>query len=407
MKSTIAQHFGGKGRLLSYDGLIQDITERKKLEDQLRQAKKMEAIGTLAGGIAHDFNNLLMGIQGNVTLILLDTDSSHHHYERLMRIDRQIQNGAKLTSHLLGFARKGRYEIKSVYLNQLLEEVSDTFGRTRREITIHKKLGQDLFEVEADAGQIEQVLLNLFVNAADAMPGGGDLILKTTNTNQEVLNGTLYDPKPGNYVMLAVTDTGIGMDKETMDRIFEPFFTTKKMGRGTGLGLASAYGIVKAHGGYIDVVSEKGRGTTFNVYLPALGIKVERKVERTEHSLKGNETVLFIDDEETVLEVSSMMLKHLGYSVYAAKGGKEALKIYENNRARIDLVVLDMIMPDMGGGDTYDELKAMDPAVKVLLSSGYSLDSQAEVILKRGCNGFIQKPFNMIELSQKIKEVLN
>jgi len=233
--------------------------EKKKLEAQLQHAQKMEAIGTLAGGIAHDFNNLLMGIQGNVSLI-----------------EKQVQSGVKLTQQLLGYARKGRYEVKPIDLNQLVEETSETFSRTNKEITIHQELAKDLFAIEADLGQIEQVLLNLYVNAADAMHGGGNLILKTMNTAHKDMKGKLYDPKPGNYVLLTVTDTGTGMDKETIERIFDPFFTTKKMGRGTGLGLASAYGIIKGHGGYIDVESNKGRGTTFSIYLPASEKKIQK-----------------------------------------------------------------------------------------------------------------------------------
>ena len=218
--------------------------ERKKLETQLRQAHKMEAIGTLAGGIAHDFNNLLMGIQGNISLMLLDIDPTHPHYERLRNIQKQVQSGARLTSHLLGYARKGRYEVKPIDLNQFVEETSETFGRTRKEITIRRELAEDLFSIEADHRQIEQVLLNLFVNAADAMSGGGDLILKTMNVTHKDIKDKPYDPIPGNYVLLTVADTGKGMDEETIERIFDPFFTTKEMGRGTGLGLASAYGII-------------------------------------------------------------------------------------------------------------------------------------------------------------------
>jgi len=248
---------------------LRDITERKRIGAQLQQAAKMEAIGTLAGGIAHDFNNLLMGIQGNVSLMLFDIDSSHPHYERLKKIEKQVQSGARLTSHLIGYARKGRYQVKSLDLNQLVEETSDTFSRTKKEITIHRELAKDLFAIEADRRQIEQVLLNLFVNAAEAMPGGGDLMLKTMNTTHKDIKGKLYHPEPGNYVLLMVTDTGTGMDKETMERIFDPFFTTKEMGRGTGLGLASVFGIIKGHGGYIEVDSKKGQGATFSIYLPA------------------------------------------------------------------------------------------------------------------------------------------
>ncbi len=385
---------------------LRDITERKRLEAQLRQAGKMESIGTLAGGIAHDFNNLLMGIQGNVSLMLMDMDSTHQYYDRLKNIENQVQSGARLTSHLLGYARKGRYEVKPVDLNQLVEETSDTFGRTRKEITIHRELAEDLFAIEADQTQIEQVLLNLFVNAADAMSGGGDLILKTMNTTHKEIKGKLYVPKPGNYVLLMVADTGIGMDKKTMERIFEPFFTTKEMGRGTGLGLASAYGIVKGHGGYIDVESRKGHGTTFSIHLPASQKRVRKAVKAAEQLIRRTGTILLVDDEEVILEVGQELLEAMGYRVLLARDGKEAIEVYEKNQDDIDIVLLDMVMPNIGGGEAYDRMKEINPHIKVLLASGYSIHGEASEILERGCNGFIQKPFKIKELSGKIRDIL-
>lgn len=383
-----------------------DITEQKKLERQLRQAQKMEGIGTLAGGIAHDFNNLLMGIQGHVSLMLADEDTTHRDYERLKNIEKRIQSGAKLTSHLLGYARRGRYEVKPVDLNHLVEETSETFGRTKKEITIQRELAEGLFAIEADADQIEQVLLNLFVNTADAMPGGGKLVLKTMNLTHRDMTGKLYDPRPGNYVLLMVTDTGIGMDKETLERIFEPFFTTKEMGRGTGLGLASAYGIIKAHGGYIDVDSTKGQGTTFRIYLPASEKEIREAVPHRDQIVRGDETLLLVDDEDQIREVGQELLEELGYRVLLARDGREAVEVFEKNRTDIDMVLLDMVMPTMGGGEAFDRIKEIDPDIKVLLSSGFSIEGEATHILERGCNGFIQKPFTMKKLSGKIREIL-
>jgi two-component system cell cycle sensor histidine kinase/response regulator CckA len=253
---------------------LNDVTDQKRMEARLLQSGKLETAGTLAAGIAHDFNNLLMAIQGNVSLTLFGMNPSHPNYERLKSIEKRVQSGARLTAQLLGYARKGRYEVKPVDLNRLVKEIAYTFGRARKEITIHQGLAGDLFPIEADQGQMEQALLNLFVNAADAMPSGGSLFLKTGNTTLEKMKGKLYAPKPGNYVLLTVRDTGTGMDNETKERIFEPFFTTKEMGRGTGLGLASVYGIIKGHGGYVDVESEKGVGTTFSIYLPATKAEV-------------------------------------------------------------------------------------------------------------------------------------
>jgi len=386
--------------------IIRDMTERKRLEAQLQQAQKMEALGTLAGGIAHNFNNLLMGIMGNASLMLSDTDSAHPNYEKLNNIEKLVDSGSKLTQQLLGYAREGRYEITPLSLNQLMKETSDTFRTTKKEIRVHRELAENLFPIDADQGQIEQVLLNLYVNAADAMPGGGDLFLKTINVTDKDMKGRPYKPKPGNYVLLTVRDTGTGMDKRTTERVFDPFFSTKGLGKGTGLGLASVYGIIKAHGGYIDVESKKGSGTTFKIYLPGAEKKVETVAKSARQIIEGSETVLLVDDEPMVLEVGINMLKKLGYTVLEAKGGREAVKVYEANKDKIDLVILDMIMPDRGGGETYDQMKEIDPTVTVLLSSGYSIDGQATEILERGCNGFIQKPFTVKELSGRIRETL-
>jgi PAS domain S-box-containing protein len=393
----------GKPAVLCF---LRDITLQKKLEAQLQYAHKIEAVGTLAGGIAHDFNNLLMGIQGNVSLMLMDVHSDQPNYERLKNIEKQVQSGARLTSHLLGYARKGKYEVKLLDLNHLVYETSDTFGRTKKEIAIHRELAKDLFAIEADPVQIEQVLLNLYVNAADAMPGGGKLILKSSKVTHKDMKGKLYEPKRGRYVLLTVTDTGTGMYKKTMERIFDPFFTTKEMGRGTGLGLASAYGIIKGHGGYIDVDSKRGHGTTFSIYLPASKEKVGKAVESAERLIRGTGTVLLVDDEKIILEVGRELLEGMGYRVLTATDGEEAIKVYKKNRNNIDIVVLDMVMPGMGGGEAYDHMKGVNPEIKVLLSSGYSIDGEAGKILERGCDGFIQKPFTMKELSCEIGKIL-
>ncbi len=387
--------------------LYEDITERKRLEEQLQLAQKMEALGTLAGGIAHNFNNLLMSIIGNTSLALFETDPAHPQYEKLKNIEKLVESGSKLTKQLLGYAREGRYEIIPLSLNRLVKETSATFGTTKKEITIHQKLAEDLFPIEADQGQIEQALWNLYVNSADAMPGSGDLFLKTTNVTHKDMTGKLYKPKPGNYALLTVTDSGVGMDKKTMDHIFEPFFTTKGLGKGTGLGLASVYGIVKSHGGYIDVDSKKGHGTSFKIYLPASDKKATKAKRAAPEILGGKETVLLVDDEDIVLDVGTQMLEKMGYKVLVAKSGKETIDIYKANRNKIDMVVLDMIMPEMSGGKAYDRIKQIDPNVRVLLSSGYSREGKATEILERGCNGFIQKPFSMKELSRRVREILD
>jgi PAS domain S-box-containing protein len=386
--------------------VLNDLTERKRMEAQFLQAQKMEAIGTLAGGIAHDFNNLLMVIQGNASLMLLDVDPSHPHYEMLLGIVRQVQSGSKLTNQLLGYARKGRYEVKPFQLNHLVEDTSRAFGRARREITVHHELADDLFPIEGDLGQIEQILMNLFVNAADAMPEGGDIFLRTINIPHGDMKGKLYNAKPGDYVLLTVTDTGIGMDPKTVERIFEPFFTTKELGRGTGLGLASVYGIVKGHGGYVDVESEKGRGTTFKIYLPASTEEVYKTITPPDHISKGTGTILLVDDEEMVLEVAEKLLKTMGYHVLTAREGTEAIEVYKKHRETVDLVVLDIIMPKVKGGEVFNCLIEINPDIKVLLSSGYSIDGEASKILERGAKGFIQKPFDVERLSESIRAIL-
>ena len=398
------------GILMNYH----DITERKraeeekkKLQTQLQQAQKIEAIGTLAGGIAHDFNNLLMAIQGRTSIMLMKKDSSHPDIRHLKGIEDNVESAADLTRQLLGFARGGKYEVKPTDLNEVVKKQNRMFGRTKKEITIREKYEENLWSVEVDRGQIEQVLLNLYVNAWQAMPGGGDLYLETKNVTLDETDVKPFAVEPGGYVKISVTDTGVGMDKATREKIFEPFFTTKEMGRGTGLGLASAYGIIKNHGGFINVYSEKGHGTTFNIYLPASEKEVIEEKDPTGDTLTGSETVLFVDDEDMIIEIAEELFEQLGYKVLIARSGKEAIETYEKNKEQIDIVLLDMIMPDMSGSDTYDSLKEINPDIKVLLSSGYSINGQATEIMDRGCNGFIQKPFKMKELSQKLREVLD
>ena len=389
--------------------VLNDVTKQKLIEEQIRHTKKMEAIGTLSGGIAHEFNNLLMGIQGNTSLMLLNTKSDDTHYNRLKNIENLIQSGSKLTSQLLGYARKGRYQISPIDLNTLVKDTSYIFAKTKKEIVINQELSTDLHLIEADRGQIEQVLLNLYINAADAMPAGGKLTITTANVTHENMGDGPYTPRPGNYVMLVITDTGIGMDKKTCERIFDPFFTTKEPGSGTGLGLASTYGIIKGHRGYINVESGKGKGTTFKIYLPASKTVVRNyeTVASEEQLLAKHETILLVDDEELIREVSREMLEAVGYNVLSAGSGKEAVNVYKKHQDTIDLVVLDLIMPEMGGGQVYDRLKEINPGVKVLLSSGYSINEEAMSIMKRGCDGFIQKPFRIINLSQKIQKILD
>ncbi|MDY6837528.1 MAG: response regulator [Thermodesulfobacteriota bacterium] len=384
-----------------------DITAQKRIEAQFQQAQKIEAIGTLAGGIAHDFNNLLMAVLGNTSLILHDVGPDHPHYERLKNIEEHVRSGAALTRQLLGYARQRQYELQRIDLNALVKETAYAFGRTRKDTVLYQELAEGLYEIDGDKGQMEQVLLNLYVNAAEAMPGGGSLFLKTVNRSREEVRGKLHDPQPGNYVLLTVTDTGIGMDRETRERVFDPFFTTKELGRGTGLGLASAYSVVKSHGGHIEVASKKGKGTTFSIYLPATKKREETAIAASEQSAIKGRTILLVDDEKMILDIGGKVLNRSGYHVLKAAGGKEALQVYKRHKDKIDLVILDMRMPDMGGSEVYNQIKEIDPGVKVLLASGYSIDSQVRGLLDRGCNGFIEKPYRREELTETITEILD
>ena len=386
---------------------VRDITAKRKMEGQLMQARKMEAIGTLAGGIAHDFNNLLMGIQGRASLMLTDLDPAHPHVEHLKGIEEYVKSAADLTKQLLGFARGGKYETKPTDMSDLVANSARLFGRTRKEITLKTKFALNLRPVEVDRHQLEQVFLNLFVNAWQSMPGGGELYLETENTDLDAAYARSHHAEPGPYVKISVTDTGTGMDEATCSRIFDPFFTTKAMGRGTGLGLASVYGIITNHKGIITVYSEKGCGTTFNIYLPASEKEVPREAAPTPTLVKGKGTILLVDDEPLVLAVAGPMVERLGYRVISARSGREAVAVVAQKAAAIDLVILDMIMPDMSGGETFDRLQAIDPDLNVLLSSGYSLNGRAAEILKRGCRGFIQKPFSIQQLSEKIGQLLD
>ena len=401
------------GKPAGFRGMLRDVTRRKETEDknrlleiQLQQAQKMESIGTLAGGIAHDFNNILMGIQGNATLMLLKIESEHPNYVKIKNVEKFVQNGTELTNQLLGFARRGKYLVKTTDLNEVIEKSSGLFARTKKEIQVHTVFHDEIWAVEVDRGQIEQALLNLYVNAWQAMPAGGDIYLKTRNVMLDSSYVKPFKVEPGKYVEISVTDTGVGIDRKTRERIFEPFFTTKEMGRGTGLGLASVYGIIKSHSGYIEVHSVKEKGTTFTVYLPASEKEAVREKTVPAAMLKGTGTILLIDDEKMILDVGRELLEELGYTVLSALSGREALDIFQKNSDKIDLVIMDMIMPGMGGGETFDRLRAINPNIKVLLSSGYSVNGQASKILHRGCDGFIQKPFNLNQLSEKIGKIM-
>ena len=403
------------GKVLSKEGMViavisvaRDISERQRLEAELLHARKLEAIGTLAGGIAHDFNNVLTGIQGHTSLMLISTNEGHPHLKNLKSIEEQVRSGSALTRQLLGFARGGKLEVEPTNLSEIISKTAGMFGRTRKDIVFHESYQDDLWTVEADRGQIEQVLLNLFVNAAQAMPKGGEIRLAAENI---ICDGKLtnapYIITPGKYVVMTVTDTGIGMDENTREHIFEPFFTTKEEGKGTGLGLSSVYRIVKGHSGFINVHSKKGQGSTFIIYLPVSEKKLGQVKLTSEKLCRGSETILLVDDEETVTSVCRSMLEMLGYRVLVARSGEEAVALYKANPQEIDIVILDMIMPGLGGEQAFDCLKAINPDIRIIMATGYTTDGKESQLAARGCKGFLNKPYRLQVLSQKVREVID
>jgi len=380
---------------------------RYQMQKQLQQAQKFEAVGTLAGGIAHDFNNLLTGILGQASLMTYELDPNHPCKKRVDDIVTYTKSATDLTNQLLGFSRGGKYEVKPININDVLVESSSMFGRAKKELDIHSKLAHPPPIVDADRRQIEQVLLNLYINAWQAMVKEGGIYLETKVVEAHETKTQVCLPNQGLFVRISVTDTGIGMSQEVMEQIFDPFYTTKEKGRGTGLGLASAYGIVKNHNGLIDVTSTAGEGSTFNIYLPLSEELPDVQPSMRESLNGGPESILLVDDEDLVRDVGKEMLESLGYHVVTADKGEDAVTLIKNNTVRFDLVILDMVMPGMDGGKTYDAILDLVPSVPVILASGYSINGTAEDIMKKGGRAFIQKPFDLNTLSTTVRNVLD
>jgi two-component system, cell cycle sensor histidine kinase and response regulator CckA len=399
-----------RGVLLHYEGSIEDVSEKKILESQLRQSQKLEAIGMLAGGIAHDFNNLLTVIGGYCDLTLLRIGAQDPLHRNLLEISKASDRAAVLTRQLLAFSRKQVLQPRVLDLNTIVSEMEKLLRRLIGEhIQFRAVLAERLSNVKADPGQLEQVIMNLAVNSRDAMPSGGKLVVETANVYLDEEHAKRHATvQAGNYVMLAMSDTGCGMDRETQARIFEPFFTTKEQGKGTGLGLAMVYGIVKQSGGSIWVYSEVNRGTTFKIYLPQVdgGAADHERQTSVRGTIRGTETILLAEDEEMVRQLAFEVLTAAGYKVLAAANGGVALRIFEQRKGRIDLLLTDLVMPEMSGLELASRLKELKPDLKVLYMSGYTDNA----IVHHGVmedESFIQKPFAPLALAQRIRKIFD
>lgn len=409
LKATLfplVDDFGKVGNLVAK---FEDLTEKKILESALQQAQKMESIGTLAGGIAHDFNNILGGVLGYTSFIKTKMPKTDPLYRYINIIESSARRAADLTQQLLAFARGGKYRVQNLNLNLLVKEAVELIESTiHKNIKLKLELANTALAVEVDGGQIIQTIVNMCINARDAMPEGGLLTVSTSFvTLDEQFTYKHPGSKVGRYVLLRVSDTGTGMPEETKQRIFEPFFTTKKDKKGTGLGLAMVYGIVKNHKGYINVESELGVGTTFLIYLPASDTQLEETKTANNDLKEGNETILIAEDEDMMRNLLVEMLDSSGYQVITAENGREALSIYREQFGNIDLVILDMMMPELNGPEAFRRLKEINPEVKVLFSSGYDEQTQSQDILNEGVIGFLQKPYGVNDLLSKIRTVID
>jgi nitrogen-specific signal transduction histidine kinase len=392
-------------------GTVQDITDRKNLEEQLQQSQKMEAIGKLAGGVAHDFNNLLTVINGYSDILLADLASNLPEYEDLQQIKRAGLRAASLTNQLLAFSRKQVLKLEILNVNDLLNNLEQMLERLIGEdielITCREK---DLAEIKADRGQIEQIIVNLAVNGRDAMPRGGELLIRTQNTflDEEFIRQNCRI-KPGPYVLISISDTGMGMNRQILDHIFEPFFTTKDVGKGTGLGLSTVYGIVKQSGGDVCVQSEPGIGTIFDIYLPAIARTViaDRQSPECAQSFVGTETILLVEDEKSVLSLVQKTLERRGYHLITATDGVEALDAIKKYKKNIHLLLSDVVMPNMSGKELAEKIGPFHPETIVCFMSGYTDDA----IIRHGVLDakvhFIQKPFSPESLSKRVREILD
>ena len=392
--------------------IARDITSQLQVEEQLRHSQKMEAVGTLAGGIAHDFNNILMAIIGYAELAMDKARTPDRGLQEIEGVLKAAIRAKSLVKQILTFSRKTKVEVKPLNLNNVLEQSAKMLERTiPKMIHIEMNLAENLTPVMGNAGQLNQLLLNLGSNAADAMPQGGTLQIASGNVElDETAIKNRIELQPGEYVMLKVTDSGHGMDEETIARIFDPFFTTKEIGKGTGLGLSTAFGVVKAHGGHITCSSDPDTGTTFTVFLPVLKnthVAVADVGAESDELPRGSETVLLVDDEEALRDIGRRLLLKNGYRVMEADSGEDALEVFRNNSDRVDLVLMDLGMPGMGGRKCFEALREMKPRLKIVITSGYALEEPERVLVSSGMAAYVSKPYVLKDLLHTIRTVLD
>lgn len=403
--------FDEKGDLIEIRGFLVNKADPLIIDDNLILDQKQLFLSKLARWIAHDFNNLLMSIQGNVSIIMMDVDKEHPFYEYLAGIEKEIFEGARLTSHVLTYADNRTHEMKQLNLNILIKETADFFRKLRKEIVINTDLEVNLCNIRGNRANLAQALLHTFEYAADSMKSGGSLKLETRAVSHEVLAGTHYKPKPGNYVRIEMTDNGLVFDVEELNSMFNPIHSTNvHIDRESVLKLSAAFTIIKSHNGYMEIETHNNRRTSLHIYLP---IKIEnanavsKEVQKTISKKNGALNILLVDDDKAVLEIGEQVLKKLNYRVFSAKDGIEAISTLKREGKGIDMVILDMIIPGTNSKSTYDQLKEISPKVKVLLSSGYDMNEQAQAMMARGCDGFIQKPFRVKEIERKITEIMS
>jgi len=399
-----------RGRIIGTLSSGEDVTERARMQEQIQQSDKLRSIGQLAGGIAHDFNNQLAVLLGYADLLREQLADNKELRGYATTIGDVVRRSADLTKQLLAFARKGKYQSVPVNMHSIIAEVISLLGRSiDKRIKLRQHLDANPPMTEGDPTQLQNALLNIALNARDAMPEGGELQVATevVDLDEAYCRTNPFDIRPGRFIQIAVTDTGMGMDAETQKHIFEPFFTTKEAGKGTGMGLAAVYGTVKLHGGAVNVYSEVGHGTTMRLYLPLLETAVETEErERASDVVRGHGHILIVDDEERVRDMAKSVLQHLGYQVTTCKDGAEGVGYYREAWKTVDLVILDMVMPELGGRDAYVAMRQINPSVRAILASGYSLNGEAQAIMDQGIQGFVQKPFRLSELSRTIAQVL-